>query len=129
VSDGQSFPLPSELHPIKRIVEQWASSKISPPRKVTGVYLFGSRVTGRSHSTGLPPRPDSDLDVAVSIEAPDETRFTDWMFVEETWRDELAQVTGLRIDLQLAHAGESPCVWKYLHSGGYVRIYGRPLGT
>ena len=59
------------------------------------MWLFGSRVKG-TH------RPDSDLDVAIEIDAHgnDETPFDSWIGEAATWKAQLQPRVGVALDLE-----------------------------
>jgi predicted nucleotidyltransferase len=62
------------VSPEERIPQAWADFAIAWAQRnpeVHEVWLYGSRVTGRSRKGG-PCRPDSDLDVALVISGDDE---------------------------------------------------------
>lgn len=58
----------------KNIIIKWAQKKPF----VTKVYLFGSRIGGKSKKTDIPVTSDSDLDVALEFTeiSKDEDLFT-----------------------------------------------------
>ncbi|MGJ8621945.1 MAG: hypothetical protein ACSHW1_04150 [Yoonia sp.] len=59
-------------------VAKWAETK----PEILQVYFVGSRVR-----TDKKPRPDSDLDVAITMSEP--YGYTDWFFNADRWQQEL----------------------------------------
>jgi predicted nucleotidyltransferase len=76
-----------DLEKAKSVIVDWAKSKTF----ITKVYLFGSRVSGTSKKTGMPVRPDSDLDIAIEFNnfSRTEDSFTTWTFESSKWHKEL----------------------------------------
>ena len=85
---------------------------------MSGVFIFGSRLRQTN-------RCDSDLDVAVTIEACSESELLlQWTGNKSRWVRDLTSRVGLTIDLDIAHPGIAPKVWSYLQSGS-AEIYKR----
>ncbi|MCX5829201.1 MAG: nucleotidyltransferase domain-containing protein [Deltaproteobacteria bacterium] len=79
-----------DLENIKQIISNWASGINYRIR----VYLFGSRLKG-TH------RPDSDLDLAIEfLDSWHDTTLL-WFDFHEQWQNELFELTGFKVDLQL----------------------------
>jgi predicted nucleotidyltransferase len=108
----------NELASLAHIVRDWASNH----GIVRKVYFFGSRVRGTN-------RPNSDLDVAIEIDArPGDAS------VDLTWHDEGRRLRNtlkpllfpVKLDLQLDRGEkESPIIHKALTQGSIV-VYERP---
>ncbi|NTU49686.1 MAG: nucleotidyltransferase domain-containing protein [Desulfobulbaceae bacterium] len=118
-----------DLEKAREGIIRWAELN----KHITKVYIFGSRVSGCSKKTGLPVRPDSDLDVAVEFDKfdGDENLLTTWVGEADTWRKELAEQLGLsgeiELDLEWHHPMETPSVHQYLQDGSLL-IYEREAG-
>jgi predicted nucleotidyltransferase len=84
-----------ELPQIANVVSTWARTKPLVKR----VYLFGSRVRG-DHGPG------SDIDIAVELDpavfqgADESGGLATWMFETKGWKEELARLIPLRIQLE-----------------------------
>lgn len=74
----------------KMTIAEWAASK--PP--ISEVFLFGSRVKGVH-------RPDSDLNVAIRIEAGAESPLTTWIYEGRGWCEELDALLNVSVHLQM----------------------------
>jgi predicted nucleotidyltransferase len=108
---AQSVALPSTLVGSAAAIARWAA--VQP--NIGAVFLFGSRLR-EAHG------PASDLDIAVALNSPADALLGDFILSADRWRNELRQLLGLPIDLQLASARESPRVWGYLQAG-CTKIY------
>lgn len=103
----------------KSIIIKWAQAKPF----ITKVYLFGSRITSNSKKTGMPVRPDSDLDVALEFTriSQDEDYLTTWTCESKKWHKELLVLLGFAsdkdLDLERLHETETPHVAQYIKEG------------
>jgi predicted nucleotidyltransferase len=85
---------------------------------IAAVYLFGSYAKGAQ-------REDSDLDLAVILQATDpehEDDFTRWFFQNEEWSAQLNSLLPVGVDLQLGNAEISKTI-----VGPAVASYGVPI--
>ena len=101
-----------KLDAVAEQIAAWAATK----REIDQVWLFGSRVTGRSFHENGPPKPESDLDLAIELdddvlreispndETPYARSFFSWQGQEERWKAELGQISPWRV--QLVSAGD-----------------------
>jgi predicted nucleotidyltransferase len=100
------IPLPASLEGLASLIRTWARTK----PKLHRVFLFGSTLRGKPDA--------SDLDLAVQYTVADQGfAFGSIMMDRKPWSDELCKITGLTIDLQLAHPQAAPNVWGYLREG------------
>lgn len=103
----------------KNIIIKWAQAKPF----ITKVYLFGSRITGNSKKTGMPVRPDSDLDVALEFTkiSQGEDYLTTWVCESRKWHKELLGLLGFEsdkdLDLERFHETETPHIVQYIKEG------------
>lgn len=88
---GQKFINHPERARIESQLEQWARTH----PEITRLIVYGSRARGDY-------RPDSDLDLAVELEAAgwDENPFTTWTASAESWRRELAPLLPWPLQLE-----------------------------
>lgn len=79
------------------ITESWRRAIVAVVQSepsIAEVWLFGSRARGEQ-------RPDSDLDLAIVVSAPDEDEVTEWAFNAQRWRRRLsAALPWVAVDLQ-----------------------------
>ncbi len=73
-------------------IRSWAAAIPSIDR----VSLYGSRARGT-------PRPDSDLDLAVYVRAPDGEHLAEWIKNRQRWQQELSTRLGIKVDLEFAN--------------------------
>ena len=94
-----------ELFSIIRDLRAWAAQKAFVRR----LWVFGSRLRGMQ-------RPDSDLDVALEIEAVgnDENALTSWLSVSASCKSEIQCLCPFSIDLQVFDSS-APHVVQYVH--------------
>ncbi len=85
------------------VIASWAAQQ----PEIARVALYGSRITGHSHSTGHPCRPESDLDVAVEVTATLNSLGVEscdargnWICCHERWRQRLQQQLPIAVDLR-----------------------------
>jgi predicted nucleotidyltransferase len=78
------------IEDLNEIVHKWASGLDFRIK----VYLFGSRLKG-TH------RADSDLDLAIEFLDSWHNTTLLWFDFHEQWQNELSELTGLKVDLQL----------------------------
>ena len=104
------------------IIIDWAKNKPF----ITKVYLFGSRISGKSHKTGENFRPDSDLDVAIEFDpiGNDENALTTWTADAKKWKSELLNLLGFSreqdLHLEWYHPEETPRLREYLNAGNRI---------
>ena len=60
------------------------------------VYIFGSWARGEAG-------PESDIDIAVHVEASDGENFAEWIFSGDKWESELNLLLPVKVDLDLAN--------------------------
>ena len=100
-------------------ISKWAMQQPSIMR----LWFFGSRVKGDV-------RPSSDLDVAIELVRPpvqgvDESGGTaSWFMIEQVWREELSNIVGFTVDLQLYDSQLTLNVMQYVAKSGLL-IYER----
>jgi predicted nucleotidyltransferase len=112
-------------HPAKdailRSLQAWARAR----SEIVRVILFGSRVRG-DH------RADSDLDVAVELEAAgwDEEPFVTWTASAPRWRQELESLLPWPLDLQWHDlAGETPIITAGIQRSHFVAYEREPASS
>jgi predicted nucleotidyltransferase len=106
----------SDAERFKHVLRAWASATPC----VRKVSIFGSRAKGT-------PRNDSDLDVAVEIDAMgnDESPYVSWFHAKRSWHSELQQQLNVPLDLEwFDPAGSTPTIAKGLSEGNVV-VYER----
>ena len=108
-----------DLRKAKSIIIKWFQSKPF----ITKVYLFGSRITGKSKNTGMPVKLDSDLDVAIELTriSQEEDLLTTWTCEGKKWHKELLDLLGFTndkdLDLERLCETETPHVVQYIKEG------------
>lgn len=95
-------------------IARWAATK----SQIAEVFLYGSRVKGTA-------RDDSDLDVAIRIEATDETSLTTWVFEGREWAEELDDLLDVEVHLEMLD-GSDRVVLPAVREHG-LRIYSKPV--
>lgn len=85
------------------VIASWAAQQ----PEITRVALYGSRITGQSHSTGQPCRPESDLDVAIEVTSTVNSfgvescdALENWIFCQKRWREQLQEQLPIAVDLR-----------------------------
>lgn len=85
------------------VIATWAARQPAIAR----VALYGSRITGRSHSTGRPCQPGSDLDVAIEVVATlnesggeEGDALGNWICFRERWGEQLQPLLPIAVDLR-----------------------------
>ena len=73
-------------------IRSWAAAIPSVDR----VSLYGSRARGT-------PGPDSDLDLAVYVQAPDGEHLAEWIKNRQRWQQALSARLGIKVDLEFAN--------------------------
>ena len=73
-------------------IRSWAAAIPSVDR----VSLYGSRARGT-------PRPDSDLDLAVYVRAPDGEHLSEWIENRQRWQQALSARLGIKVHLEFAN--------------------------
>jgi predicted nucleotidyltransferase len=92
------------------VIWRWAARH----PEIVRVYLFGSRIRGRS-KLGASVAKHSDLDVAVEFRELDEQLgFQLWMDVAEPWRRELEPRIPWSVDLEWYHSTGTPRVCRHV---------------
>lgn len=83
----------------RQVLRDWAQANVCIRR----VWIFGSRARGEG-------RPDSDIDVAVEIDAVgrDELAQNSWMELSPRWRQQLGQALSAPLDLEWAGEVDAP---------------------
>jgi hypothetical protein len=108
---------------IENAVQGWARSR----KNVLKAWLLGSRITGTSHDSGEPFRPDSDWDVAIQLDGPTgEERKSRWFKMISSAQDQLEELTGWRVhvgDCDFAFYPDAPTAEAVTAHG--VLIYDR----
>lgn len=103
------------------LIAAWA--KTHP--EIQRVFLYGSRIRGNH-------RLDSDLDVAVEIEAAenDSDAFTTWMCDQSEWTAELQRMFPYKIHLEWHDLlGTTPTISKGLEDGSQLVFQKKDLKT
>ncbi len=100
------LPVPRELTTAVAEIKAWAGFEAL----IAVVVIFGSRLRGTN-------RPDSDLDVAVSLAASECDWILYWTDNKRRWQRDLSARVGLTVDLDLAHPRLAPELWRYLQEG------------
>lgn len=80
--------LPRETTDLVPAILAWGSARSA----IKCVWLFGSRVRDDF-------RPDSDIDIAVGIAAPETYNYNAWFWPSRDWRKELAAIIPYEVDL------------------------------
>ena len=91
-----------ELFAINRVVAEWAATQ----PLVLRAWLFGSRVRGEE-------RPDSDIDVAIEVQAlpTDSDAYTTFACESDLLRASLQALLPIKVDLQwYGSIGETPTI-------------------
>jgi predicted nucleotidyltransferase len=90
-------------------IVDWAKSK----PYIHAVRLYGSRYKGTAN-------PDSDVDLAITIEQPKRSTMTAYathFHFRAKWETHLERETGLKFHIQLYDQETMPHVWSYVAAG------------
>ena len=86
-----------------KLIADWAAEQ----PEIVRAALYGSRITGYSHSSGRPCLPSSDLDLAIEVVATLDpfgrercNAYANWVFRHEKWREQLRERLPIQIDLR-----------------------------
>jgi len=109
--------VPTELDAAVAAIKAWADNE----PLISRVIIFGSRLR-QTH------RPDSDLDIAVSLASPEGEMLLHWIDNKGRWERDLSLRVGLAVDLDFAQPALAPRVWGYLQSG-CAEVYRRLTAT
>lgn len=94
------------LQQLGRVVASWAEAKPS----IQCVWFFGSRVTGKH-------RPDSDIDIAVSLSSRGGEALAEFWDEDDDWVEELQRLLPWPVDLELFSDG-TPNMRSYVREAG-----------
>jgi predicted nucleotidyltransferase len=90
----------------------WAAAQ----PEILRLYIFGSRVRGIGKN-GAPPRPDSDLDIAIELSSDVPNAAFHWLENAGEWRADLSTLIPYPIDLDLLERN-APGIRTYVEVDG-----------